>query len=476
MPPTRASGFSAVCDHVFLQIWLALLATCFSLAATTPSHTSQAGWAEVNITPPLGLPMGGRGPTEVVGKKVLDPLFAQVLYVRDPYGVGFALVSFDLVSLPHELSDRMRLSLVHELGVDWNLVVLNASHTHSGPQTIHTMLAGQGPLPKKEAEYFDAVAEKIVIAARAAARDLKPVRVEVFDGKSQVGINRRGKDAQGLPGMRPNPAGPVNEKLWVLKLTPLNGGAPAIVFSYGCHAVVVYGYAPAGISADFPGVTRAVLRKKVGAAHIQFVQGLAGDVRPRALADLSENRFRTPKPADLKAIGNQLAEDVIHALGQPEHELQLHLAGTMDRPYIARGTPPSPKVFEQMLTSTNRAERPAGKYWLAHYKSKEGFAKGEAWPVGCIRLADDQWVCYFGGEPCAEWEPKVKAWMAPRNLVLWGYCQEGLTYLPTDTMLPEGGYEVLDSNRTRLSSPAPLAPGIDEAIHRSLERQLRCTE
>ena len=448
-------------------------------AAVTGSgvRTALAGWAEVEITPPLGLPMGGRGPTDVVGTKVLDPLCAQVLYLRDTHGAGFALVSFDLVHLPHDLSDRVRLNIVHELGVDWDLVVLNASHTHSGPQTIHTLLAGQGPLPKNQADYFDAVADKLTSATRAAAKNLRPVKIEVFAGKSQVGINRRGRNANGAPSMKPNPNGPIAEQVWVLKLTPVGGGAPAVVLSYGCHPVLVYGYAASAISADYPGVARQALREKLGAAHAQFVQGTAGDVRPRIVADIPANRFRTPELADVKETGERLAKDVMAALSGKGHELDLHLGGTMDRPFIARGEPPPRKVYEQMLKNGGREGLEAvAKYWLERYDTGIGFSKGDPWPVGCIRLANDQWICYFAGEPCAEWGPEVAAWLAPRKVVLWGYCQEGLTYLPTDEMLPEGGYEVLGANRARASSPAPIAKGVKAAVHRSLQRQVELVE
>ena len=64
----------------------------------------------------------GRGKT--LASKVIDPLYAQVLYLKDGKGTGFVLASFDLIGLPHDLSDRIRTRMVHELGVDWNLVVL----------------------------------------------------------------------------------------------------------------------------------------------------------------------------------------------------------------------------------------------------------------------------------------------------------------------------------------------------------------
>jgi hypothetical protein len=40
-------------------------------------------------------------------------------------------------------------------------------------------------------------------------------------------------------------------------------------------------------------------------------------------------------------------------------------------------------------------------------------------------------------------------------------------------LLPEGGYEVLESNQARASTPAPYAPGIEKAIRESLRSQLR---
>src|SRR5262245_38878680 len=178
---------------------IGILTGSFAPASAGEGKTepASAGWAEVEITPPLGIGLGGRGGPETVATKVLDPLFAQVLCVKDGKGTGFVLVSFDLVGLPHDLSDRIRNDIVNELGVDWNLVVLNASHTHSGPYMIRSVMAGVGPPPQVEIDYFKALEEKIVSATRAAAKALQPVDVEVFAGTSDVGINRRGRNKQG---------------------------------------------------------------------------------------------------------------------------------------------------------------------------------------------------------------------------------------------------------------------------------------
>lgn len=457
-----------------------LLFTFFSFeisSAEKVKSTAQAGWAEIDITPPLGITLGGRGAPSTASKKVLDPLFAQVLYLKDAKETGFVLVSLDLISVSHELSDKLRLALMHELGVPWNLIVLNCSHTHSGPYMIRDLMAGVGNAPEIEIKYFKTLEQKIILAARIAAQTMTSVKVETYEGTSKVAINRRGKNKNGQRGIVPDPNGPIAEKVWVLKVSPKNGNPPAIIFSYACHPVIVYSYNFSAISADFPGVTRNVLREKLGEkVHTQFVQGLAGDVRPRIVADLEKKRFRASTTSDLQKAGTDLANDVLTALETKGVTLNLNIAGASDRPFLPRDQPPAREIYEQMKSEaaakTNKFQTALSEYWLSCYDSGFGFAKGDAWPIGLIRLAENQWVCYFAGEPCVEWATKLSQWLPGKNIVPWGYCQEGLSYLPTAEMLPEGGYEVLESNRARRSTPAQHAPGINDAVRESLLRQL----
>ncbi len=485
---------------VGVGIWVCQTA---GFAAARP--VARAGWSEVEITPPLGIALGGRGGPLTLANKVLDPLYAQVLYLQDAKGTGFVLVSFDVVGITHELGDRIRTAIVHEVGVNWNLVVLNCSHTHSGPYMIRSLMAGVGPAPEVESDYFDALTEKIISATRAAAKSLKPVDGEVFNGKSEVGINRRNRNRLGVMTMLPNTNAPFDEKVWVLKLTPKDGSEPAVIFSYACHPVIAYGFNFSAISADFPGVARNELRKALGdKTHTQFVQGFAGNIRPRVVADVEPNRFRTSKPEDLKRAGKDLADAVLAAMKpltpslspsdgervaegrvrgseSPGTKLTLNIAGAMDHPFLPRATPPPPsrEFYGQMrtnsLVTTNQFRLAVSEYWLKRYDAGEGFAKGDAWSLGLVRLADNQWIVHSGGEPVVEWRAKISEWLAPRNLVTFGYA-EAKSYLPTEALLPEGGYEVLDSNEARAATPAPFAPGIEKAIRESLLRQLAFIE
>src|ERR1035438_560439 len=79
---------------------------CLAQAVDAGKGVATAGWAEVEITPPLGIALGGRGGAETLASRVIDPLYAQVLYLKDGKGISFVLASFDLLGLPHRSEEH----------------------------------------------------------------------------------------------------------------------------------------------------------------------------------------------------------------------------------------------------------------------------------------------------------------------------------------------------------------------------------
>lgn len=81
-----------------------------------------------------------------------------------------------------------------------------------------------------------------------------------------------------------------------------------------------------------------------------------------------------------------------------------------------------------------------------------------------LQLAEGHRVAWLDSETCAEWLPALREWLDDLALGVWGYCQSVSTYLPTDALLTEGGYEVAQANRYHRLGPAPFAPGIDGIV------------
>ncbi|HHE70715.1 MAG TPA: hypothetical protein ENL34_00345, partial [Chloroflexi bacterium] len=97
--------------------------------------SNQAGWAEIEITPPLGLPMGGRGPRFTPGAQILDPLMAQAVLLEDQNGKRQLWLSLDLIGMDHARAARLRQRLSALSGAPYPAVVINFAHVHSGPMT-----------------------------------------------------------------------------------------------------------------------------------------------------------------------------------------------------------------------------------------------------------------------------------------------------------------------------------------------------
>lgn len=152
---------------------------------------TKAGWATGDITPPLGLPMGGRGMRFSYGTKVLSPLEAAVTVLEDGAGCRAALVSADIVSMGGVQNNALRLAIASAIGASPDAIIINTSHTHSGPMMSYERFASLHAKPPELEAYERELSEKILRLALAAAQNLQPVRVFWRDGESNIGINRR---------------------------------------------------------------------------------------------------------------------------------------------------------------------------------------------------------------------------------------------------------------------------------------------
>jgi neutral ceramidase len=464
-------------DHRLGTLAVLFFAAAVSSAARAEAPAALAGFAEADITPPLGIDLGGRGCRDSSADEVLDPLQAAATILKDSRGSTLVIVSLDLVGLPRALSEQIRGQVAGKLGIPVENVLLNCSHTHSGPMMYRETMAGCGGPTELEQKYRDELAAKVYAMVTAAAGRLSPATVQVHQGKCDVGINRRGKSPSGQTLMKPNPDAPYDPTVWILRVTSPEGKTRAVLFSYACHPVIVYTYAWSKISAEYPGVARQEIRAGLGKdVHVQFIQGPAGNVRPRCLADLEKREFRKGKPEDKEQAGKDLASAVLTALKADGKTIHLRLAASMERVFLKRGTPPDKSFYEEIAKSPKDYRASGAQYWLEQYEKGGPVSKGDEAPVGVVRLADDQWVFYLSGEPVVEWARHARLWFGDKPLVVWGYMQQAFSYVPVDEILKEGGYEVDSSNQMRLTNPAPFAEGLNEAVRASVLHQIAAIE
>ena len=96
---------------------------------------AKAGWTQIDSTPPLGLPMGGRGPRFSPGTEVIDRLVAQAVVLEDAKGAQTLWISIDMIGMAWPQTSGMRQELSAMTGIPFDAIVINFSHTHSGPMS-----------------------------------------------------------------------------------------------------------------------------------------------------------------------------------------------------------------------------------------------------------------------------------------------------------------------------------------------------
>ena len=254
--------------------------------------TLHFGTAAIDITPPVGIPMGGYWGRRSGATHIRDRLMAKAL-VCGQGAARIALVAVDLVGLDADAVRGIRKKIGRTTGIEGAAIMVCASHTHSGPLTFP--FRGMGRI---DGRYLEQVADAVVEVVVAAAADSRPGRLYYARPEVQIGINRREPHPQGTR-IGQNPAGPVVPYAHVLRFVAADGRG-ATLFNHACHPVVL-GHDNLQISGDYAGAAARHIEEQTGDEAL-FVNGACGDVNPR----ITNGSF-----ADVEALGQELGRAVL---------------------------------------------------------------------------------------------------------------------------------------------------------------------
>lgn len=236
------------------------------------------GFAEVNITPPLGqqLPGYGRKPRKATGVK--DELFAKAMVVESG-GKVFALIAIDIISLDLEFTKRIRDRVFEHTGIQPESIMLSCTHTHTGPPR---------PVDGESLSYYPTFEAKVADAAILAYHRREEARIGYGRGyEDSIIFNRRYVMKDGTVKTNPTiqdpnivkPEGPVDPEVIVIRVDNTQGEPIGIISNYALHTDCVGGTEYSG---DYPAHISSMIKQLYGQEVVSlFLMGASGNINNR---------------------------------------------------------------------------------------------------------------------------------------------------------------------------------------------------
>ncbi len=382
-----------------------------------------AGLAKTEITAPVGYPLAGYAARKDISQGVHDPLYARVLVLKAGE-TAIAIVALDIIEF---FSSRVSAEARDAWGIE--CVLLNSSHTHSGPDPKEKEWWNYDRI--KHDPWYRSVEDRIIESIGRAMNNLFPARIAAGKGFVQIGYNRRQVNPDGSVTMlwrmeEKRPTSPIDPTAGVIRIDDISGRPRSVIVHYACHPVTLTAENLL-FSADYPGEAVGFIEREFGAGCMGFfLQGAGGDINPYKPVDFDPDRsFESTR-----ARGEELGREAVRAARalKPELNYNAEIQVKIDAMTF-------PKRFE-----------PSGTMELG---------------IATVLINREIAFVSVPGEPFVEFQIDLAARSIVGNTFFLGFTTCGVGamtpfYIPTIHAAVEGGYGA--------DSETLLEPGTGEAI------------
>ncbi|MEO7143591.1 MAG: neutral/alkaline non-lysosomal ceramidase N-terminal domain-containing protein, partial [Bryobacteraceae bacterium] len=380
----------------------------------------RAGVARANITPELPVWLTGYALRNHTANHVTLDLWAKALALDDGHRGRIVIVTTDLIGLPREISDEVAARCSKQFGLKRSELLMNSSHTHSGPAVwpnLRVMFDMSPEDEKRTRDYARKLTGQLVQIAGDALHDLSPARISYGQATADFSINRRIARLRELNPGKDFPA-PVDHGVPVLRVTGRDGKLRAVLFGYACHNTTLTGEFYE-VSGDYAGFAQAALERAHPGAQAMFMLLCGGDQNPnpRSRMDLPEKH------------GNELAASVERVLASAMPALEAPVRTAFEYTTLPFA-PHTRATFEEEAKSTDIFKVRRAKLMLDDYDHNRPI-RSVHYPVQAVRIGRRLVILALGGEVVLDYSIRAKREYPNLDLVVAGYSNDVMSYIPS---------------------------------------------
>jgi len=434
---------------------------------TYAQENIRAGVASTVITPKQPMWMSGYAARTKPSEGKIHNLRAKALAMEDCNGTRFVIVTVDLLGIPRPTRDWLEKRANKRYKLPPASLLLNASHTHSGPvleeakDSIYgNTFYGLSPQQLQEnRRYVKALQRKLLRLIGKAIENLAPSRLSYTHARAGFAMNRRLPTERGYQN-HPYPDGPVDHDVPVLRVDTPDGKLQAVVFGYACHNTTLGFYEFCG---DYAGFAQTYLEKAHPGVTAMFIAGCGADQNPypRRTLDLA------------KQHGRSLANGVESALLSKASPVRGPIQSAIETVTLDFAEPPSREQLTQQAKSTNKYERWHAEVLLKELEQNGKICSTYPYLVQVVQFGGDLTMIALAGEVVVDYSLRFKAELPGSNVWVAGYSNDVFGYLPSLRVLKEGGYEG-GGAMLYTDLPGPFAPSVEkrvvDKVHSLVER------
>ncbi|MCA2967438.1 MAG: neutral/alkaline non-lysosomal ceramidase N-terminal domain-containing protein [Acidobacteriaceae bacterium] len=426
---------------VFLLLSLPLLAADY-----------KAGFGRMDITPAQPIYLSGYAARKKPSEGVLQKIWAKALAIEDNKGNRVVIVTTDLIGLPRPLADQIGAEVEKRYRLRRSQLLLNSSHTHSGPvvrDNLMTMFDLTVDQRRAITDYTQTLAKQIADVVGAALGNMQVARLDLGHGTGSFAVNRRVLTPTGVKG-GVNPAGPVDQDVPVLRVAGVNGQLLGVLFGYACHNTTLGGDLYK-VNGDYAGFAQANFEAAHPNATAMFMLlcGADANPNPRGTVALAEQH------------GASLAKEVTRVLAGKLTPVTGQLRSAFQTAELAFA-PHTRETFEAESKESNWFKQQRAAEMLAAY-DRRAPVRAIPYPVQGIRLGKSLTLVALGGEVVVDYNLRLKREFPGEELIVAGYSNDVMCYIPSLRVLKEGGYEANDS-MIYYGQPGPFAEDVEDRV------------